>query len=284
MRRDPRAKIGVALLLLLGLTACADTSRHPSAEPEKVTRTTATVSSSSSSTTQPPPTTTSQPPTSRTATLSVSTAALEVGQPITVSGNDCPAGYSASANLLPSTQSAYPAIFSTPFATGGAVVETTLLSNGSIRVTSGSNATWTISTSVPMVVPGPSLITAQCVPPDSTMTSGFIYQPKAVSVSTPYTLSVAPGTTVAPGSTLVVQSQGGGCGQIASPFVALYETAGTTQTVVYSWAQSGSGADWQASLVVPSGLMAGRYRLEADCDYSRGAIYGSYAPLEITIE
>ena len=285
MRHDPRAKIGVALLLLLGLTACADTSRHPSAKPEKVTRTTATatVSSSSSSTTQPPPTTTSPPPTSRTATLSVSTAALEVGQPITVSGNDCPAGYSASANLLPSTQSASPA-FQHAFCHGKAVVETTLLSNGWIRVTSGSNATWTISTSVPMVVPGPSLITAQCVPPDSTMTSGFIYQPRAVSVSTPYTLSVAPGTTVAPGSTLVVQSQGGGCGQIALPFVALYETAGTTQTVVYSWAQSGSGADWQASLVVPSGLMAGRYRLEADCDYSRGAIYGSYAPLEITIE
>jgi hypothetical protein len=81
-----------------------------------------------------------------------------------------------------------------------------------------------------------------------------------------------------------VQSEGGGCGQIASPFVALYETAGTTQTVVYSWAQPGSTTDWQASLVVPSGLTAGQYRLEADCDYSRGAIYGSYAPLEITIE
>jgi hypothetical protein len=151
-------------------------------------------------------------------------------------------------------------------------------------VTSGSNATWTISTAVPMVVPGPSLITAQCVPPDSTATSGFIYQPKAVSVSTPYTLSVAPGTTVTSGSTLTVQSEGGGCGQIASPFVALYETAGTTQTVVYSWAQSGSATDWRASLVVPAGLTAGQYRLEADCDYSRGAIYGSYAPLEITIE
>ena len=107
-----------------------------------------------------------------------------------------------------------------------------------------------------------------------------------LQVSTPYTLSVAPGTDRRPGEHPgLVQSQGGGCGQFASPFVALYETAGTTQTVVYSWAQSGSGADWQASLVVPrSGLMAGRYRLEADCDYPRGAIYGSDAPLEITIE
>ena len=156
MRRNPRAKVGVALLLMLGLTACADTSRHPSAESGKVTRTTATVGSSTSLLLQPPPTTSPQPPTNPTATLSVSTAALEVGQPITVSGNDCPAGYSASANLLPSTPSAYPAIFSTPFATGGDVIETSLLSNGVTRVTSGANATWTISTAVPMVVPGPS--------------------------------------------------------------------------------------------------------------------------------
>jgi hypothetical protein len=214
----------------------------------------------------------------------VSTAALEAGQPVTVSGNDCPAGYWASANLLPSIPSAYPAIFSTPNATGGAGIETLLASNGQSRVTSGSDATWTISTIVPMVVPGPSLITAQCVPPDSTTTSGFLYQPKAVSVSTPYMLSVAPGTTVAPGSTLTVRSVGGGCGQIAAPFVALYETAGTIQTVVYNWAQSSSATGWQASLVVPSGLAAGPYRLEADCDYSRGAIFGSYAALEITVE
>jgi hypothetical protein len=83
---------------------------------------------------------------------------------------------------------------------------------------------------------------------------------------------------------LTVQSEGGGCGQIASPFIALYETAGTPQTVVYSWAQSGSATDWRASLVVPAGLTAGQYRLEADCGYSRGAIYGSYAPLQITVE
>jgi hypothetical protein len=207
-----------------------------------------------------------------------------VGQPITVSGSDCPAGYWASASLLPSNPDAFPAIFATPFSTGGAVGETVLQSDGSTRVTSGSNATWTISTVVPMVFPGPSIITASCAPPGSATTSGFNYKPREASVSTPYTLSVAPGTTVAPGITLTVQPEGGGCGPIASPFVALYQTMGKTRAVVHTSGQIRPGTYWQASLVVPSGLKTGRYQLEADCDYSRGAIYGSYAPLEITIE
>ncbi len=214
----------------------------------------------------------------------MSTATLTVGQSITVSGNGCQAGYWASANLLPSNPNSYPAIFSTPFSTGGSFGETVLLTNGATRVTADPSGTWTISTMVPMVFPGPSIVTASCRPPDSATTAGFLYQPKDVSVSTPYMLSVSPGTTVAPGSTLTVEPVGGDCKPNTYPFVALYQTTNTTQAVNYVYGQTHSGTLWRASLAVPSGLHAGNYQLEADCDLSRGAIFGSYAPLQITVE
>jgi hypothetical protein len=268
---------------MVGLSTCTDTGRHLNAEPKKTTRAT-TTSESTTGVTQPPPATTQQSPTNGTATLSVSTATLTVGQPITVNGNDCPEGSWASASLLPSNRDNYPAIFGTPFSTGGAFGETVLLSNGATRVTSGPGDTWTISTAVPMVFPGPSMVTASCRPPDTTAPSGFLYQPKDVAVSTPYVLSVTPGTTVSPGTTLTVEPVGGDCGPYTSPFVALYQTMGTVAVVNYSWGKALSGAYWQASLAIPSGLKAGHYQLEADCDQSRGAIFGSYAPLQITVE
>jgi hypothetical protein len=272
----------VGLLVLVTLAACTDTVRHPTTESGKATRTTAT-SASPPAVTQPPPTTAPQSPTSRSATLSVSTTTIAVGQQITVGGNDCPEGDWAAASLLPSNPNAYPAIFSTPFSTGGAYGETVLLSNGATRVTSGPGGMWTISTAAPMVFPGPSIVTASCRPPNTTAPSGFVYQARDVSVSTPYMLSVSPGATVTPGSTLTVTPLGGDCTSYSSPFVALYQTVGGIEAVTYAYGQAPSGASWQASLTVPSGLKAGRYQLEADCDQSRGAIFGSYAPLQITV-
>lgn len=201
-----------------------------------------------------------------------------------MSGNGCPNGYWASASLLPSSPRGYPAIFGTPFSTGGAFGETVLESNGSTRVTSGPNGSWTISTAVPMVFPGPSIVTASCRPPDTASSSGFLYQPTSVTVTTPFMLSVAPGTTVGPGSTLTVQPLGGNCGPNSYPFVGLYQTTGTTKAVTYTYGQAHPGTYWQASLAVPSGLKPGTYQLEADCDLSRGAIFGSYAPLQIAVQ
>jgi hypothetical protein len=64
----------------------------------------------------------------------------------------------------------------------------------------------------------------------------------------------------------------------------LYQTTGTTtQVVANTSGESHPGTYWQASLVVPPELKPGHYQLEADCDYSRGAIYGSYAPLQIIV-
>jgi hypothetical protein len=284
VRRFRRTGVTVAVLLIPGLTACTRTSHHTTAGSGNAPRTTMTVASSPAATQPPLPTTTPEPPTSRTATLTVSTTTLTVGQPITVSGMGCPAGNWVSASLLPSNPNAYPAIFSTPFSTGGSFGETVLLSNGATRVTAQPNGTWAISTTVPMVFPGPSIVTASCRPPDSATTAGFLYQPRDVSVSTPYVLAVSAGTTVAPGSTLTVQAVGGNCRPNTYPFVALYQTTNTTQAVSYVDGRAQSGRFWRASLVVPSGLHAGNYQLEADCDLSRGAIFGSYAPLQITVE
>ena len=231
------------------------------------------------------PTTTSPPPTSRTASLFVSMTTLKVGEPITVSGTDCPEGHWASASLFLSNPEEGPAIFGTSLSTGGDVIETLLVSGGSTWVTSGPNATWTISVSVPMVFPGPSVITATCVPATpGAPAAGFRYRPKQVSVSTPYTLSVTPGTMVTPGSTLTVQPSGGDCPPPAvTPIVALYQTTGATQVLATTMGETHPATYWQANLAVPPQTKPGRYRLEADCDYSRGAIYGSYMPVQITV-
>ena len=271
------------VVLAVGLAACTSAGRpvstmgtHRTTDPVPTTTTPRA----------PSTTTSSQPTTSPTARLAISSTALVVGQPITVSGDDCPSGSSVSVNLVPSTPTGGPAIFATSLSTGGDSIETQLLADGADRVTTGPTGTWTISGVVPMVFPGASLITARCTgDPASAAPSIFLYPPLPVTVRTPFTLSVAPDGAASPGATLTVQSNGGGCGTIASsPIVALYETSGTIQAVTNTLGQSTQpGASWEAQLTLPSDLPPGRYQIEADCDYSRGAIYGSYAPMQITV-
>ena len=156
-----------------------------------------------------PSATTPHPPTSRAAKLSVSTTTLEVGGRITVSGTDCPEGHLASASLLPNNPNDGPAIFDTSLSTGGDAIETLLLSNGATRVTAASNGTWIIHAKVPMVFPGPSVVIAICqaAVPKATPSTAIRYGPDHVSVSTPNTLSLRPGTMVTPGSTLTVRAR-----------------------------------------------------------------------------
>ena len=104
-------------------------------------------------------------------------------------------------------------------------------------------------------------------------------------MSTPYTLSVTPGLTVTPGSNLTIQPNGGGCSAPAvTPIVALYQETGRTRVLATTMGETRLEDYWQASLVIPLQAKPGQYQLEADCDYSRGAIYGSYAPLHITVK
>jgi hypothetical protein len=64
----------------------------------------------------------------------------------------------------------------------------------------------------------------------------------------------------------------------------LYESGDTAQVIANTMGELHLGRYWQASLTVPRGLKTGHYQLEADWDYSRGAIYGSYAPVQITVK
>ena len=205
-----------------------------------------------------------------------------------MSGSGCPDGHVASASILPSNPKDYPAIFGTYLSTGGSGIETLLEDSGSsTRVTSGPNDRWTINAMVPMVLPGPSIITGSCRPALSTTdpAAGFLYRPRHVSVSTPYTLSVTPGATVIPGSTLTIQPNGGGCSAPAvTPIVALYQETGAIRVLTTTMGETHPETYWQANLVVPLHARPGHYQLEADCDYSRGAIYGSYAPRHITVK
>ena len=90
---------------------------------------------------------------------------------------------------------------------------------------------------------------------------------------------------VTPGSRLTVRALGGACPVPAvTPIVALYERTGAAQVEARTMGEPHPGTYWQASLAVPPELKTGRYQLEADCDYSRGAIYGSYAPVQITVK
>jgi hypothetical protein len=228
-----------------------------------------------------------QPPTNRTAAVRVSTTALKVGEPITVSGAGCPAGHWVSASLVPANPKQGPAIFGTYLSTGGDDIETLLISDGSTRVTSGPKGTWTINAIVPMVFPEPSVITASCRPstPGASSSAGFLYLRRPVSVSTPYTLSVTPSTRVTSGSTLTVQPKGGNCPAPAlAPIVALYQKSSATHLLTSTMGETNPGNYWEASLVVPAQIKAGHYQLEADCDYSRGAIYGSYAPVQVYVK
>ena len=90
---------------------------------------------------------------------------------------------------------------------------------------------------------------------------------------------VEEGTTVDAGTTLHVTLLGSTCPGVSHPFVDLY--TGSQIQVVTATASTVSG--WPYALALPPGLTPGQYRLEADCVYSRGAVYGSHAPLTITV-
>jgi hypothetical protein len=108
----------------------------------------------------------------------------------------------------------------------------------------------------------------------------FDYTPGLrVTVSTPFQLAVEQGTSVSPGTTMDVNLLGGICPGVSGPQVDLY--TGAQIPVVTATASSVGG--WPFALALPPGLTPGQYRLEADCVYSRGAVFGSYAPLTITV-
>ena len=138
---------------------------------------------------------------------------------------------------------------------------------------------------VPMVAPGAAHIVASCTPHQGDVASvaDFSYRPISVKVTSPYSLAVRPGLTVAPGATVSISPIGGGCGAADYAYVALYATAPKVTQVVQGVGTVTGGTGWEDTLTVPRGLAPGHYRLEADCAYSRGAVLGSYPAVSLNV-
>jgi hypothetical protein len=222
-------------------------------------------------------------PTTTTTTprlLTVSTTKLSVGDEVTVTGTGCRAGHWGEPVVQSDDE---PFVFNP--GNGGLYNDEEYLSSPSGDYAGGivgHDGRWTATGTVPMIPPGSATLTGWCMPEegDDGESIDFDYIPGLrVTVSTPFQLAVEQGTSVSPGSTLDVNLLGGTCGGVAGPLVDLY--TGAQIKVVTATASSISG--WQFALALPPGLMPGQYRLEADCVYSRGAVFGSYAPTTITV-
>jgi hypothetical protein len=199
---------------------------------------------------------------------------------VTVTGTGCPPGHWGTAVLQPDDE---PSVL-TPGNGGLYDLEEEFVTNPGTnpggRV--GANGQWSMMATVPMIPPGPATLTGSCMPQEGGDGESieFSYLPELkVSVTSPDQLEVEHGTTVKPGTDLEINLLGGTCPGPSSPDIRLYSGSGLSLA-----AASGSAvAGWQYAVSIPSGLAPGQYRLEADCVYSRGVVYGSYAPSMITI-
>ncbi len=137
------------------------------------------------------------PPTNTSAQLSVSSTLLTVGESMTITGSNCPAGQWVGISLK--TRS----LLLGPFA---------FYEGGPQPVPVGADGHWSSTSTVPMLPGGPTTLTAHCGPEASAPTAWlFAYPSVPVTVTTPFQLSVLPSTTVSPGTTLTVTPGGGGC-------------------------------------------------------------------------
>jgi hypothetical protein len=133
-----------------------------------------------------------------------------------------------------------------------------------------------------MAAPGKSVLTGWCIPNENDDGSAieFDYPSLPVTVTTRFLMTVEPGTSVETATMLNVDLLGGVCpNSAASPQVALYSSS--HKDVADGSGGPAPGRHW--ALEVPKGLVPGRYQLEADCILGRGAVFGTYAPLTLTV-
>jgi hypothetical protein len=209
----------------------------------------------------------------------VSPTELTVGIDVTISGTECPSGHWGTASLEPTE----PAIFA-PGNGGLYPLEDDFIdASGNIGGgTVDASGQWTMSDPVPMVPSGPAVIEGSCMPQENGdgASTEFTYPTVPVMVTSPFQVEVRPSTTVESGATLQVYLIGGSCRGASSAQTYLYNA----EKKQVAMATPITSTQQQYSLTVPSGLMPGRYQIEADCVYSRGAVYGSYTPTAITVQ
>ena len=212
---------------------------------------------------------------SLSAALSISTTHLAVGQRVTISGTGCPVGQWG----MPIVEQGLntPSIFSTPYGLYDNEEDFTD-ALGDVGAQVAADGRWTMTTMVPMVFPGPSMLTGWCMPqqgPDGPTT--FSYPAVPVTVTSRFRLKVEPATTLAPGRGLSVTLLGGICPGSSVATVTLFTQS---QVPATSTNQPTAGV---FHLTVPPAATAGRYQVEADCTYSGGLVEGSYAPASISV-
>jgi hypothetical protein len=218
---------------------------------------------------------------------------MQVGESVTISGADCPAGAWGTANLERSGTT--PDIFTGGIGLYDGESEFTT-SNGILGVTVDHSGHWTMTASVPMLDPGPATLHASCA---SNVAGGigpveFTYHAIPVSLTTHYAIEVEPALSVAPGTTLTVTAIDGGCGIPGYAYFGLYTTTAKVTQLAEGTGRPGYGAPssspsgeqeaiWSDTLPVPSTLAPGHYFVEADCFYSRGLVLGSYPGVTLTV-
>jgi len=209
----------------------------------------------------------------------VSTTELTVGIDVTISGTECPPGHWGTVSLEPTE----PAIFAP--GNGGLYPSEDDFIDASGDTGGGiadANGQWTMSDPVPMVPSGPAALEGSCRPQENGdgASTELTYPIIPVMVTSPFQVEVRPSTTVVSGATLRVYLVGGSCPGVSSALTYLY----SAEMKQVAMATPIASTQQQYSLTVPSGLMPGRYQIEADCVYSRGAVDGSYTPTAITVQ
>jgi hypothetical protein len=214
--------------------------------------------------------------------MTVSATDVAVGEEVTISGTDCRPGHWGTAFLDPGLNT--PAIFERAGYTD--LEDFTTADGDSAGGTADAAGQWSMTVAVPMVAPGTSMLTGWCAPSpedQNPLTSDFRYPSVPITVSSPYRLEVAPATTVRAGTVLTVTLLGGDCPNPgAAEELSLFSPTGTP--VATPEPSAGATTEGQYALEVPPGSDPGQYQLEDDCVENRGAVFGSYAPVTITVE
>jgi hypothetical protein len=190
------------------------------------------------------------------ARFTVSPKRLMIGQPVHVTGTDCPHGDDVVTDFgrdSPATSGAWSLVRT--------VDQSTLI--------------------------GTVPIAAECVATPSQY-EVFTYPPVTVKVNTFRHLRVTPGTIVRAGTTLAVSSVGP-CPMGGSPYGYVAEVnlaKGSRHKATMSESESAQkdvgGQEWSSTLVIPAGLAPGHYLLSATCEL-QGESDGSYNPVTIIV-
>jgi hypothetical protein len=246
--------VGGAVALCVACTACGVHSAAP---------TTTTRPARHGTTTTQPVLLTVPTPVGADITVSVMTASI--GQSITISGTDCKFPRTVTGTIRAGI--------------GGTGVETVPKRSG----------TWSVTLPIVRSSPlGPQEVGAQC-DSVSPATNLWTYPPQVVDLTSTYSLSVQPGTTVTPGTTIYISSEGA-CPDPTptSPdaYVVVWfgpSAAGSTYADrgQLPYVSTDGLGNWSTSFQV-EGVDPGAYDLSAFCSGDQ-AVTNYYNPVTITV-